>query len=853
MSRNVALALVLPAVVVLHGQARADELTLVSVKDNTLFSESEDLSNGSGSYFFAGETNGETLRRGLVMFDVAGAVPAGSMITSVSLQLHMSRTEVGNEAVSIHRVLTDWGEGASDASGQEGAGDDAEDGDATWLYTFYDTSDPGSSPQWGTPGGDYVNTASATASVGNEGFYTWGSTAATVSDAQLMLDNPGTNYGWIVIGTEGQGQSAKRFDARENNNSDRWPRLTVVFDPPAVDGACCFPDGTCQVLSASDCINQGGAFQGTGTDCGGVKCPVIVGACCFDDGTCLELTSDDCATQSGLYQGDASVCSPDLCPLVLEPFVDALPIPGVAQPVMGEPGGEATYEIEMTQFQQQLHRDLAPTTVWGYEGAYPGPTIEAFRDLPVTVEWINALPATHYLPVDTCPHGADDDTSRTVVHLHGGHVPANVDGYPEDWFPTGFSDTYVYPNNQPPATLWFHDHALGITRLNVYMGLAAFYLLRDDAELALDLPTGEFEIPIVIQDRSFNPDGSLKYPHPWQDSFFGDKILVNGKVWPYLDVKQARYRFRILDGSNSRTYVLTLSNGAPFHLIGTDGGLLESPLAVNELTLAPGERADVIVDFTNEAPGTEIFMINSAPAPFPGDPGVGVVPDVMKFVVSAETGDTPQIPATLVPVDELEEEDSVRTRDFALRKLQGGCGGFKWLINDLGWDDITEYPRLGHTEIWRFINHSGMIHPMHVHLVLVQVLDRQDFELIDGEVVPIGDPMGPDPTEVGWKDTVRTNPQQITRVIMRFEDYEGLYPYHCHFLEHEDHEMMRQFETQPPCPWDLDYDDVVSTADLLALLSAWNSDPGGPPDFNGDGTVGTSDLLELLSNWGPCP
>ncbi len=832
--------------------AAADVVTVLANRDTTIYSESASLSNGAGKYFFSGRTNASNLRRGLVAFDTSG-IPPGSTVTSASMQLYMSRTQAANEAVALRRLLADWGEGLSDAPGQEGAGDPAENGDATWVYTFYNTANPPASPAWSSPGGDFAPGASATTVVGVEGFYTWGSTAQMVADVQGWVDDPSTSFGWILLGDEGQDQTAKRFDSRESTNSSHRPRLTVTFTPPAVSGACCFPDGTCLDLGITDCNGQGGTFQGTSTECVAVTCLVIQGACCFDNSTCLLLAAGQCAAQGGTYQGDGTACTAGLCPLVLTPYLDALPIPGVLQPVAGQPGGEATYEVEMTQLQQQLHQELPPTTVWGYGGSYPGPTVEAWRDSPVTVTYINSLPATHHLPVDTCMDGAVDNASRTVPHLHGGHVPPEYDGYPESWILPGQQVTYVYPNNQLPATLWFHDHALGITRLNVYMGLAAFYLIRDQVELDLDLPAGEFEIPLVIQDRLFNADGSLMYHHPWQDHFFGDKILVNGKVWPYLDVKQARYRFRILNGSNSRTYRLALSPYMPFHLIGTDNGLLPQTLTVNELLLAPAERADVIIDFSTLAAGTEIFLSNSAPAPFPGDPGVGVVPQVMKFNVLNQAGQTPQVPSQLRPFEVIPEQEAVRTRTFELRKLQGGCAGFMWLINALHWNDVTEYPRLGQTEIWSFINHSGVIHPMHMHLVSMQVLDRQDFEVVNEQVVPIGEPVQPDPTEEGWKDTVRANPQQITRIIARFRDYEGLYPYHCHILEHEDNEMMRQFLTLPPCPWDLDFDDLVGVTDLLEVLALWGTDPGGLPDFDGNGAVDVTDLLDVLGHWGPCP
>jgi len=383
-----------------------------------------------------------------------------------------------------------------------------------------------------------------------------------------------------------------------------------------------------------------------------------------------------------------------------------------------------------------------------------------------------------------------------VTHLHGGHVPAAFDGYPEFTQLPGEQTTYVYPNKQQAATLWYHDHALGITRLNVYLGLAGFYLVRDALESSLALPSGEFEIPLVIQDRTFRGDGSLVYPADWQDHFFGDKNLVNGKVWPFLDVKKGKYRFRLLNGANSRTYTLALSDGATFWQIGSDGGLLPAPIALTSLTLIPGERADVVIDFAGYATGTEILLENSAPAPFPGVPGEGVVPEVMKFVVGSDAGFTTAIPDPLRPLDLLDEADSVLTRDFLLKKESEACAGSTWLINGLVWDDVTEFPELGSTEVWRFINESGVTHPMHMHLVSFQVLDRQAFTIVEGEVVPVGPVLGPDPNEIGWKDTVAANPFEITRVIARFDDYPGLFAYHCHTLEHEDHEMMRQFQAE---------------------------------------------------------
>jgi spore coat protein A len=198
--------------------------------------------------------------------------------------------------------------------------------------------------------------------------------------------------------------------------------------------------------------------------------------------------------------------------------------------------------------------------LWGYEGTYPGPTIEAGAGELAVVNWINDLRddegeflTRHELPVDLCPHGASDD-AKHVTHVHGAHTPPEFDGYPEDTFLPGEQDTYLYLNEQLPATLWYHDHSLGQTRLNVYLGEAGFFIIRDEFENSLGLPSGEFEVPMLFQDRSFNQDGSLQYPGVWEGMFHGDYNLVNGMVWPYFEVKRAKYRFRWLNGANSRTY-----------------------------------------------------------------------------------------------------------------------------------------------------------------------------------------------------------------------------------------------------------------------------------------------------------
>lgn len=483
----------------------------------------------------------------------------------------------------------------------------------------------------------------------------------------------------------------------------------------------------------------------------------------------------------------------------LERFVDALPIPPVLSPQRGVHAGISYYEIPMQEFRQVLHRDLPPTTVWGYRGCYPGPTIEARTHEHVRVRWINDLRDTdgryrpdHHLPVDTCLHGTREwgNAARTVVHLHGAHVAPSSDGFPEDTLLPGQAAVFDYPNRQQAATLWYHDHALGITRLNMYMGLAGFYLLRGAYERTLNLPLGEYEIPLLIQDRTFNPDGSLYYPEQWQPQFLGECILVNGKVWPFLTVRPRKYRFRLLNGSNTRSYALALDSGQPFYQIGTDGGFLPEPVELSTLILAPAERADVIVDFSRRS--GEVMLVNTAIAPT----NAGALGDVLQFRVSRASDDDSNLPARLRPIHYLKEQEAFCVREMELNRVPDGCvsAGFKVLINNREWQELTDFPQLGSTEIWSFINLTAGVHPMHLHLVQAQILDRQSFVLVDGQVVPVGQRRPPPPNEAGWKDTVRVNGFEIVRVIAHFSGFTGRYPVHCHILEHEDHEMMRQFE-----------------------------------------------------------
>ena len=516
----------------------------------------------------------------------------------------------------------------------------------------------------------------------------------------------------------------------------------------------------------------------------------------------------------------------------IEPFVDALPIPAT-MPITHRINGVAIYDVSMVPFKQKLHRDLAPTTLWGYHGACPGPTFEARSGVPIRVLWRNALPSTHALPIDTTMHGAEPDKPavRTVVHVHGLRVLPNNDGYPDAWFTTDFARTgpffknriYDYPNDQRATTLWYHDHTIGITRLNIYMGLAGLYLLRDDIEDSLNLPSGIYEIPLIIQDRNIAPDGSLVYPDPTVPpfaEFFGESVLVNGKIWPYLTVEPRKYRFRILNASNARFYRLSLvetdqtgnatgQRGPLFVQIGSDGGLLSQPVSRASIVAAPGERFDVVVDFADHA-GNTFVLANDAPAPFP-EGGEVVPPRVMMFRVarSLRSPDVSSLPDSLPAVTRPDRADVVQARDLVLTEIGPELppldNPIMSLINNARWDDpITERPRAGSTEIWRIINRTDDAHPIHVHLVQFQILDRQPFD-VDRDSLVFTGPAAPPPDHerFGLKDTVQSYPGEVVRLLIKFDLPTGTlvrrdelfrYSFHCHILEHEDNQMMRPYE-----------------------------------------------------------
>ena len=513
-------------------------------------------------------------------------------------------------------------------------------------------------------------------------------------------------------------------------------------------------------------------------------------------------------------------------------FVDPLPIPALAQPLSVDPGtGVPTYHITMTQFQQQMAHNLPPTTVWGYGGSVPGPVIAVTKGVPAIITWDNELPTTPLLAIDHSLMGAGTDVPdvRAVVHVHGAHVPPAIDGLPEQWFTPGNSVTNTYPNDQRAANLIYHDHAMGVTRLNVYAGLIGGYVIVDPAQDALKLPTGKFDVPLVVQDKTFNRNnaspnfGQLVYPKVWVPEYFGDTIIVNGKAWPYEKVQPRRYRFRVWNGANDRFFNFRFSNGMTFYQIGTDGGLLLHPAKLHHLVLGPGERADLVVNFAAHK-GERITLTNNARAPYPmGDPVDDDTSKVMQFRVSkTAVHDSSRLPFTLsadVPTAASMVAQRVVARDITLGEVPDITHPDPEAPNEYQpmpllegksyMDAVDITPKLGTTEVWRYINLTGDMHPMHEHDVMNRIVKRVPFNVeaywrdkVIGKQKDLDDyftgpPVKPAANEDGWKDTVQCPPGYVTFVVMKFTDFTGQYVLHCHILSHEEHDMMRPFEVRP--------------------------------------------------------
>ena len=425
------------------------------------------------------------------------------------------------------------------------------------------------------------------------------------------------------------------------------------------------------------------------------------------------------------------------------------------------------------------------------------------------------------------------------------------------------TNTFTYLNDQPASLCWYHDHTMGATRLKPYLGLAAAYLILDNIDngntiIGQKVPSGygKYHLPLVLQDKQFNADGSLYYPtqgisavHPiWVPEFFGDTPVINGKAYPYLDAQPRRYRLRLLNGSQARFYNVCFKldwHELPFWVIGSEGGLLPKPVQKSCLLIAPGERFDAIVDFTGIRLGSTVMMTNDAPAPYPmGDPANDTVTDLMKININtrvpANDRDDTVLPAKLkLPtIPRLTATPRLAPRDVVLKENTDEFDNpVEVLLNGYHFmDPTTDFIKADTTETWQWINLTIDAHPMHTHLVAFQVLNRQKFDVVQYRAdwagylasgrLPalkpkldqylIGRPVPPDPEEMGFKDTVKAYPSMdpidasysyVTRVTAKFTlpmtsllDYDkhtknfGRWVYHCHILEHEENDMMRPFE-----------------------------------------------------------
>jgi spore coat protein A len=526
----------------------------------------------------------------------------------------------------------------------------------------------------------------------------------------------------------------------------------------------------------------------------------------------------------------------------LDKYLEPVPRPG-AGIVVATPSNANTCTFTQREIRRQLHPHLPPTPIWAYDdgsglagqaGSF-GMAVVAHAGTPLTVHYRNALPSTYpdWLPVDTrlTPRG---DEVRVLTHLHGGFVAGTSDGNPvvtPNGFGFGQTQTVHYPNQAPQtqaSMLWFHDHGLGTTRLNVLAGLAAAYIVRDQFDTGeepnpIGIPGAAYEIPLVVQDRQFNADGTFLYPRSdvegvaWIGEYFGDVMLVNGKVWPYLEVEPRMYRLRVLNGCNARILNLDIG-GATFWQIGGDGGLFDMPVPVDRMLLGPAERADVIVDFSRLA-GKAVVMKNHRPHKPVSNPAPALESVMQIRVGTTVTHTGPASVPSSLPGRRADLHGPVATRYITLNEVEPEEP--QWALNINGapfGKSPTETPRVGTVEDWVYVNVTGDTHPMHLHLVTFQVLGRTPFDArayaaaysgptgvpggIDPTPFATGPMLAPAPEERGFKDTVKVNPGQFTTIRVKFELPAGVnapqpFVHHCHILEHEDNDMMRPFVVVP--------------------------------------------------------
>jgi FtsP/CotA-like multicopper oxidase with cupredoxin domain len=496
-----------------------------------------------------------------------------------------------------------------------------------------------------------------------------------------------------------------------------------------------------------------------------------------------------------------------------EPFAAALPIPPVKEPAALPDNGSDVYVLSERRGEAEIIPGVK-TPIWGYDGITPGPTILARKGRPVQ------LAATNDLPPDNDPGGIvvrggetphHSEPPGTAIHLHGVNASHSADGYPDDGDGhvhvrhPGDSGTHEYQNNdyQRPATMWYHDHVVHGTSNHLYRGLAAMYIVQDWADDALRLPGspladgpgngyGVFDIPLVVKDVMIDPaTGRLLYDNCDDKGAYGDVMTVNGKQQPRFSVANRKYRFRMLDASDARQYLVALRlttdvgrptgdrrANQPFTLIGTDQGLLPAPEPVTALHMVPAERHEFVVDFSRYPIGTRLVLVNLL-----ADPGDEKSFPLMAFDVERAEADPSEVRAVLRPAEHpADTQAPVRTRTFRLDRSGG-----MWTIDGRTWDPLRDAatPAPNTVEDWVLVNKSGgWGHPFHPHLGRFRVIAVNGRPVRPGELA-------------GFKDTVWVGPNQTVRIRMQFYNFDGRFPMHCHNGSHEDADMMAQFNVRP--------------------------------------------------------
>lgn len=408
------------------------------------------------------------------------------------------------------------------------------------------------------------------------------------------------------------------------------------------------------------------------------------------------------------------------------------------------------------------------TPVWTYGGNYPAPTIRLAQGDRFAVQLQNRL------------------DEGTIIHWHGHVIPAEMDGHPTDVIGPGETYDYAFDIVNRAGTYWYHPHAHERTAAQTYMGMAGFFIVSDNEEQALGLPSGKYDVPLLLQDRRAATTHRFSYEPDAVDilnGLLGDTLLVNGTPDAYLDVEQGLYRFRILNGSNARIMKLGFEGGKTYHVIGTDGGLIDRPYEVETSFLAPGERLEILVDFADVAIGESLQFsaLEWGGATSERQPGFPF--QAIRFDVTAPATESFAFPESLTTIERIDPADASHTRIIELQTAPFSRDGHHHHINGKVFDmhRVDEQVRVGSTEIWEVRNTHSMPHPFHIHGVQYQILER-----IDGVAM--------EPRDYGWKDTVLIWGYETVRLAVPFSDHRGVYVFHCHNLEHEDGGMMLNME-----------------------------------------------------------